>query len=280
MSDTDFSPVAAEETLAIMDSDALPGAQAPDDLGLRPEDTLIVDVRGFEGPLDLLLTLARNQKVDITRVSILDLAEQYLEFIRTARNMRLELAADYLVMASWLAYLKSRLLLPVVEEDDEPSGEELAAALARRLKQLEAMRGVADALQKRNLMGRDVFARGMPEPMTSTRRSEYDAELIDLLKAYAHQRQSTVRRPVVIAERVVLDLKDAREILTRLVGSSAEWVPLHMLLGSYLDDGNRRISVMASSFAASLELAREGHMRLRQDEHFAPLMVRSGAEVG
>lgn len=263
-----------------MSDDTLPGAQAPDDLALRPEDTLIVDVRGFEGPLDLLLTLARNQKVDITRVSILGLAEQYLEFIRKARRMRLELAADYLVMASWLAYLKSRLLLPVVEEDDEPSGEELAAALAKRLKQLEAMRAVADALQKRNLLGRDVFARGMPEPMVATKRSEYEADLVDLLRAYAHQRQTNVRRPVVIAERVVLDLKDARDILNRLIGDYADWVPLDRVLAGYLDDGSRRVSVVASSFAATLELVREGTINMRQDEHFAPLMIRSGAGTG
>lgn len=259
-----------------MRNDALPGAQAPDDIALRPEDTLIIDVRGFEGPLDLLLTLARTQKVDITRVSILDLAEQYLEFIRKARHMRLELAADYLVMASWLAYLKSRLLLPVVEEDEEPTGEEMAAALAKRLKQLEAMRAAAEALQKRNLLGRDVFSRGMPEPMVATKRSEYEADLVDLLRAYAHQRQTNVRLPVVIAERVVLDLKEARDILTRLVGDYAEWVPLDRLLGSHLDDGSRRVSVVASSFAAALELVREGAVQVRQDEHFAPLMIRSG----
>lgn len=245
------------------------------------EDAFLVDVDGFEGPLDLLLELARRQKVDLAKISVLALAEQYLAFVEEARRVRLELAADYLVMAAWLAYLKSRLLLPV-PDDDEPSGEELAEVLAFRLRRLESMREAAAKLMNRNRLGREVFARGMPEGVTAIRRSAWDADLIDLLKAYADRRQKAMPRVYTLGVRQVWSLMDARETLTRLIGPVADWTPIDVLLSTCRGQGAERGSVMASGFAASLELVREGRAELRQDRHFSPLMVRSakGGQVG
>jgi segregation and condensation protein A len=238
------------------------------------EPALVVDVDGFEGPLDLLLALARSQKVDITRISILALAEQYLSYIEQIRQMRLELAADYLVMAAWLAYLKSRLLLPQEKDDDEPSGEELAAALAFRLRRLEAMRDAAARLANSNRLGRDVFPRGQPEPVVVNRTSEYSATLYDLLSAYAAQRQQKAISIVHVRARQVWSLQEAREVLIRMIGKIAEWTPLQAFLSPYLITSEMRATVTASSFSASLELVREGHIDLRQTEPFAPLYMR------
>ena len=241
----------------------------------RLQDALIVDVDGFEGPLDLLLALARSQKVDLTRISILALAEQYLALIDAARVVRLEIAADYLVMAAWLAYLKSRLLLPEPEVPDEaPSGEELAAALAERLRKLEAIRAAARRLGDRAQLNRDVFARGMPEGIRTVRRSRFEASLHDLVAAYARRRQAAAARRVVVRRRTVIPLKDARTILERLLGATLDWFPLHLLLGPYLTGETGR-GMLASSFAASLELAREGRVELRQTEPFGPILARS-----
>ena len=177
-------------------------------------ETLVVDVEGFEGPLDLLLALARTQKVDLARISVLALAQQYLDFINEARRLRLEIAADYLVMAAWLAFLKSKLLLPAEpSEEGEPSGAELAALLAFRLKRLHAMREVSAQLMTRNRLGRDVFARGLPQPTHITRKSVYDANVYDLLKAYSQQRQRTSSLSLRLRPRTVLSLKDARDEL-------------------------------------------------------------------
>ncbi|HET7716351.1 MAG TPA: ScpA family protein [Bauldia sp.] len=242
------------------------------------EPALVVDVDGFEGPLDLLLSLARTQKVDLTRISILALAEQYLAFIEEVRKLRLEVAADYLVMAAWLAYLKSRLLLPE-EEDEEPTGEELAAALAFRLQRLEAMREAAARLANSNRLGRDVFARGAPEPIEIVRKSEFSATLYDLLTAYAARRQEMAALAVVhMKRRQVWSLNEAREMLSRLVGRIADWTPLHVFLSPYLTP-EMRASVTASAFGASLELVREGRILLRQTEPFAPLYVRDRVAV-
>ena len=243
------------------------------------EPTLVVDVAGFEGPLDLLLELARAQKVDITRISILALANQYLAYIEQIRSLRLELAADYLVMAAWLAYLKSRLLLPEIDDGEEPTGEELAAELAFRLRRLEAMRDAAARLANRDRLGRDIFARGAPEPVQINRRSEYSATLYDLLSAYAAQRQEKAIAVVIIGAREVWSLQDAREALGRMVGRIAEWTPLEVLLLPYLADIGMRRSVTASAFGASLELAREGKLELRQTEHFTPIYVRDRSPV-
>lgn len=239
------------------------------------EPALVVDVDGFEGPLDLLLHLARAQKVDLSRISVLALVEQYITFIDQARKLRLELAADYLVMAAWLAFLKSRLLIPKPVGEDGQSGEELAAVLQFRLRRLEAMRDAASRLVNRNRLGRDVFARGMPETVIVDRRNEYSASLYDLLTAYASQRQRQAITNVRIAKRGVWSLKEARDILTRLIGDFDEWTALDMFLMRYLTSPGQRATAVASSFAASLELVREGQLEVRQDAAFAPLYIRA-----
>ena len=238
---------------------------------------LVIDVAGFEGPLDLLLFLARNQKVDLTRISVLALAEQYLEFIESARRVRLELAADYLVMAAWLAYLKSRLLIPQPVKDDGPSGEDLAATLAFRLRRLEAIRDAARRLVSRDRLGRDFFARGAPEAIPEERRSAYDATLYDLLAAYASLRQRNAVTNVTIAKRRVWSLAEARLMLARLVGELDEWTALDRFLFRYLSDPEERHTVIASSFAATLELVREGRIEIRQDDAFGTIYMRTGA---
>jgi segregation and condensation protein A len=240
-----------------------------------PGETLVVDVEGFEGPLDLLLALARTQKVDLARISVLALAQQYLDFIAEARRLRLEIAADYLVMAAWLAFLKSKLLLPSEpSEEGEPTGEELAALLAFRLKRLDAMRDVAAQLMTRKRLGRDVFARGLPEPTRITKKSVYDANVYDLLKAYSQQRQRTATRTWQVRQRTVWSLKEAREELERLLGISCDWAPLDQLLAEFLVEPELRKTALASSFTATLEMTREGALEISQSKLFAPLMIR------
>jgi segregation and condensation protein A len=245
-----------------------------DDDRATGEPELVVDVAGFEGPLDLLLHLARNQKVDLARISIVALAEQYLAFIARVRAMRLELAADYLVMAAWLAFLKSKLLIPKQKDEEGESGEEMAAVLQFRLRRLEAMRGAAARLVNRNRLGRDVFARGMPEMVIVEKRNEYSASLYDLLSAYAQQRQRLAVSNVTIAKRGVWSLKDARAVLTRLVGQLADWTALDAFLIDYLANPEEKRTAIASSFAATLELVREGALEVRQQEVFAPIYLR------
>lgn len=239
-------------------------------------ESLHIDVDGFEGPLDLLLHLARHQRVDLSRISILALAEQYLTFVENARRIRLELAADYLVMAAWLAYLKSRLLIPEPTTDDEPSGEEMAAQLAFRLKRLEAMRDAASRLMNRNRLGRDVFPRGGPEEIVVEKRSEFQATLYDLLTAYASQRQRQSVTSVTISSRRVWSLTDARTILTRMIGAMVDWTALDQFLVRYVIEPEDRATAIASSFAASLELVREGGLEIRQETPFAPIYMRRG----
>ncbi len=248
---------------------------APDEDTRAPAEALVVDVAGFEGPLDLLLHLARNQKVDLARISILALAEQYLLFVDQARTLRLELAADYLVMAAWLAYLKSKLLIPKQPGEEGESGEELAALLQFRLKRLEAMRDAATRLVNRNRLGRDVMARGMPEVVVLEKHTTYAASLYDLLTAYAIQRQRQAITNVRIARRTVWSLQDAREILTRLIGRMRDWTALDRFLVEYLARPEERATAIASSFAASLEMVREGTLEVRQHEAFAPIYLRS-----
>ncbi|MDQ0315580.1 segregation and condensation protein A [Amorphus orientalis] len=244
-------------------------------------DALHLDIRGFEGPLDLLLALARSQKVDLTRISVSDLAEQYLAFIEEARRIRLELAADYLVMAAWLAYLKSRLLVPKQSDDDEePTGEELAAELAFRLKRLEAMRKAGEDLMARPILGQGVLARGAPEPIGVKRTTKWQASVYDLLSAYASQRQREMGTVVHMRRRVVWSLADARSALERIVGTIADWTPIDELLKRYMTDPGQRPTVLASTFSASLELVREGHLELRQTAPFAPIYVKTRAPDG
>src|SRR5947199_3509592 len=232
------------------------------------EPALIVDVEGFEGPLDLLLMLARQQKVDLARISILALADQYLAFIEEARKVRLELAADYLVMAAWLAYLKSRLLLPEKEGELGPSAEDMATALAQRLRRLEANRNAAEALVGRPKLGRDVFRPGAPEPIADIKRPEWTATLYDLLTAYAHQRQKTALAHVRFAPRTVWSLAEAREALERMIGATRDWSRLDHYLLRYVVEPAMRATVMASSFASVLVMVHEGAVDVHQETAF------------
>ncbi|MCO6052033.1 segregation/condensation protein A [Mesorhizobium sp. RP14(2022)] len=238
-------------------------------------DALVVDVDGFEGPLDLLLHLSRRQKVDLARISIVALVDQYLDFISNARELRIELAADYLVMAAWLAFLKSRLLMPAKMEPEGEGGEEMAAVLQFRLQRLEAMRLAAQRLMERRQLGRDVFPRGAPDIAIASPKTAYKASLFDLLTAYAVQRQRRAVTEVRIAKRSVWALKEARELLTRLLGRESDWMELDHFLLQFACPPEERRSARASSFAASLELVREGIVEVRQEEAFQPIMMRS-----
>src|SRR5262245_32963128 len=242
----------------------------------RADEALIVNLEGFEGPLDLLLAMARTQKVDLAKISVLALAEQYLKFVTHALKLRLSLAADYLVMAAWLAFLKSRLLLPREEGTaDQPSGEELAARLAFRLMRLEAMRDAAGKLTTRKRLGRDVFARGQPEGVRTIRVRKYTAMIFDLLKAYADQRKKTVvKRAHVVPRRTVWSIKEARQRLEALLGERADWVQLDLFLQQYGAVPDIARTARASSFGATLEMAREGLIELSQAEPFAPIYLR------
>ncbi len=242
----------------------------------KPINTNImyVDVSGFEGPLDLLLELARRQKVDLANISILALAEQYLEFIELVRKKRIDIAADYLVVAAWLAYLKSRLMVPQATSDDEPSGEMMAAMLQFRLKRLEAMRNAGEKLINRNRLGRQIFARGDPESIKIKNTSAWQASLYDLLKAYSVQRQRGINTDYSPNIRTVLSLQDAHEMLQKLIGDNFEWVALDIYLAKYLGTKEEAASILASSFSASLELVRQGSVELRQTSAFGTLLVR------
>src|SRR6201981_3371155 len=232
------------------------------------EPALVVDVAGYEGPLDLLLALARQQKVDLAKISILARADQYLQFIEAARRIRLELAADYLVMAAWLAFLKSRLLLPEPPTPDGPSAEEMATALANRLRRLQAIREAANRLVKRPQVQRDMLSRGTPEAIAEIRHPKYTATLFDLLTAYATQRQQRVLASVHLAKRTVWSLSEARASLERLIGLAEDWSCLDEYLLAYVVEPSQRATVFASSFAAALELVREGRMELNQKAAF------------
>ena len=238
------------------------------------EQALVVDVEGFEGPLDLLLTLSRQQKVDLAKISILALADQYLAFIEEARRLRLELAADYLVMAAWLAYLKSRLLLPDVNAPEGQSAEDMANALALRLKRLEAIRTVAEQMFTRQQLGRDIFARGQPEPIAHIKRPEWTATLYDLLSAYSHQRQKNALSRVKLAKRAVWSLAEAREALVRLIGQGSDWTCIDQYLIKYVVEPSLAPTVFASSFASALEMVREGTAEIHQHQAFAPIYMR------
>lgn len=242
--------------------------------GPDASEIMYVDVDGYEGPLDLLLEMARRQKVDLANISVLALAEQYLAFIETVREKRIEIAADYLVMAAWLAYLKSRLMVPQVANDDEPSGEQLAAALQFRLKRLEAMRAAAAQLVNRPRLGVEIFARGAPEPIEIKRSTLWDVSLYELLKAYSMQRERGLSTEYKLTQRVVWGLQEAKDILERLIGHSGEWVALDTHLAQYLARPGERATILASSFSASLEMVRQGHVELRQHDAFGPILLR------
>ena len=246
----------------------------------RDDERLIVDVDGFEGSLDLLLELARRQKVDLHRISVLALAEQYLTFIEQARTVRLELAADYLVMAAWLAYLKSRLLLPRPAVADEPEAAELAAALAERLRRLETMRAAAAALEARPRLGRDMALRGAADQDVNEGGAPvWTATLYDLLSAYAHRRQTRASARFSVAKRTVWSLNDARAALQRLVGTTLDWSALDDFLAAFCPTSALSRTVRASAFAVALEMVREGQLALRQEGAFAPLWVKASGDA-
>jgi segregation and condensation protein A len=242
---------------------------------IAPADRMLVALDGFEGPLDLLLHLARAQKIDLAKLSVLALAEQYLAYIAEARALRLEVAADYLVMAAWLAFLKSKLLLPAEEkQEDGVDGEEMALHLAFRLKRLDAMRQAAASLFNSKQLGIDFFSRGLPEGMRTIRKSDYWASVYDLLKAYADQRRKNVVTPVKMGGRNVWSIKQAREVLERLVGPDWDWEALDSYIEQFLADPVVSKTALASSFGATLELTREGYTELRQARPFAPIYIK------
>jgi segregation and condensation protein A len=238
------------------------------------EGPLVVDLEGYEGPLDVLLALARAQKVDLTRISILQLAEQYLEFIRQARRLRLEIAADYLVMAAWLAYLKSRLLLPEVPDEDEPTGAEMAARLAFQLRRLEAMREAATRLMARERLGHDIFARGEPEGVRVIKSNVFEASLYDLLRAYADHRTRQAPAHLRIAPPPVYTVDAALTRLGEILGTMPDWQTLERFLPTDLGGEISLRSTMAATFAASLELVRQGKIEMRQGSNFGPIYLR------
>ena len=238
-------------------------------------ETLIIDVDGYEGPLDLLLTLSRTQKVDLRKISVLDLAVQYLMFIERATALRIELAADYLVMAAWLAFLKSRLLLPPDTKEDGPSGDELAAHLAYQLERLQAMRDCAAKLMARDRLGKDRFVRGLPEDVSRRRKVIYTANLLDLMQGYARIRTKDDFRPFVLDRDAVLTMEQALTRMRGLIGFTGDWTDIISYLpDDWLNDPQKRKSATASTFAASLELAKEGKIEIRQCEVYAPIEIR------
>lgn len=242
-----------------------------------PDERLVLNIDGYEGPLDLLLSLARDQKLDITKISILQLADQYLTFIEKARELRLEIAADYLVMAAWLAYLKSRLLLPKTKDEDEPSGPELAAALRFQLERLEAIREVAARLMARPQLGRDFFRRGAPEVTRVVTETVYEASLYDLLKAYGQQKNRQTENVLHIrASGELYSVEAARSRLAAMLGDIPEWRSLESFLPPSLRPGLNRRSALASTLAASLDLAKNGNIVLRQDRTFGPVFIKPG----
>ncbi|MEM0976933.1 MAG: ScpA family protein [Pseudomonadota bacterium] len=239
-------------------------------------EAFVVDVDGFEGPLDMLLTLARTQKVDLRKISVLALAEQYLHFVEEARRLRLELAADYLVMAAWLAYLKSRLLLPPEPEDEGPNAEDLAAHLAFQLERLEAMRGAAARLMGRDQLGRDFFARGLPEDIERKKIITYKASVLDLMQAYAAIRTREDFKPLHLEERDhVFTMEQALERMKGLLGHAVSWSDLQQFLPEgWQTDARLARSATASSFAASLEMVKAGLIEIRQSGLFEPIEIK------
>jgi segregation and condensation protein A len=242
-------------------------------------DRLLLELDGYAGPIDVLLELAREQKVDLKHIRILDLAEQYLEFVREARALRLELAADYLVMAAWLAYLKSRLLLPETGTEEEPSGAEMAAALKFQMQRLQAMRDAGEKLILLPRLGNDIFARGTPERPRTRTTTTYDATLFDLLKAYGRQRAHAGPTNLHIHRTELYSVDQAVARLTAMLGAMPGWRTMSSFLPRDLrQDPLLRRSALASTFAATLEMCKAGKLRIRQDGSFGPIYLRSAAE--
>ena len=247
---------------------------------LCADDRLLVELDGFEGPLDLLLALAREKKLDISQISIADLATQYIEYINDLKKHRLEIAADYLVMAAWLVFLKSKLILPSEEaEEESPSGDQLAAQLAFRLKRLEAMRAKGNELMARPQLGQEFFAVGASLGRNTVSKIEYKAELFDLLKAYSAQQQRQVVQGYKVKRRQVWSIKKARNRLSSLLGMSIEWAPINELIASFMGAEALMKTTVASTFGATLEMARDGVIEIKQSGPFQPLYVKSAPHV-
>ncbi|MGA0346352.1 MAG: segregation and condensation protein A [Alphaproteobacteria bacterium] len=243
------------------------------------EGALVVDLEGFEGPIDMLLTLAREQKVDLLNISILQLADQYLSFISEARRLKLEVAADYLVMAAWLAYLKSRLLLPAEETEDEPSGSEMAEALAFQLRRLEAMQNFGGKVMALPRLGKDVFSRGAPEGVKILKNPVYDLSLYELLKSYGDQYSRAKEGQLLeIAPTEFYSVDDALERLRLMLGKTPGWTVLSSFLPNDISEPLVWRSALASTFAASLELAKSGQIEIQQGQTFGPMYLRSKVE--
>jgi len=235
---------------------------------------LVLDLDGYEGPIDVLLALARDQKVDLKKLSILELADQYLSFIAKARRLRLEIAADYLVMAAWLAYLKSRLLLPEPPSDGEPSGAELAEALAFQLQRLEAMQKAGQEMMALPQLERDTFLRGWPEPVQVINIPVFEVTLYDLLRAYGSYPNRSKEGLLQITPLNLFSMDDALKRINEMLGVAMEWTSLVTFLPSDLLLPIQKRAAIAATFAASLELARSGHINLRQDGAFGPIFLR------
>jgi segregation and condensation protein A len=263
--------------IPIAEIDEFEGPEADND------GQFLLDLDGYGGPIDVLLTLARDQKVDLTKISILALAEQYLAFIERARRLRLELAADYLVMASWLAFLKSRLLLPEPEGEEEPSAAEMADALAFQIRRLESMQKAGQRLQTLPQLGRDLFQRGMPEPIVVDRRSIFDLNLFDLLAAYGQHLSRRDRQLYTIEPFMLHSVETAIERLSQMIGRLPQWTLLSQFLppvdAERISSGEQRRlvgrSAVAATFGATLELAKRGMVTIRQDGNFEPIYIRS-----
>ena len=251
-----------------------------EDVEPTPRGPFVIDIDGFEGPIDLLLSLAREQKVDLAKISILQLADQYLEFIARAREISIDLAADYLVMAAWLAYLKSRLLVPKTDQEEEPTGEEMAAALAFKLQRLEAIRTVGEKLVARPRLGQEMFGRGMAEPVQVETKTIFEVTLYDLLKAYADHRRRRNAVSLSIEPMPLYSLDEAMERLRALVGSTPEWADLWTYLPTGLRGSLVARSALATTFSACLELVKEGRIQMRQSGTFGPIHIRSAGRDG
>ena len=251
-----------------------------DSISARAEgEQLLLDLEGFDGPIDMLLSLARDQKVDLTKISILALANQYIDFIEKATELRLELAADYLVMASWLAYLKSRMLIPEEENTDEPSGEMMAEALAFQLRRLESIRGVSDKLMGRPQLGLSFFARGAPEGLKTISKSTHDASLYDLLKAYGDIQQRKEHSTYHIHAFNIMSIDEMMERFDKMLGQiPKEWIKLNTFLPRTAKEKVGIKSEMASTFGASLELAKRGDLNIQQEKLFSPIYIRKSDE--
>jgi segregation and condensation protein A len=277
-------PPAESSTAAETSAEGAPGADASAGSGddgfddapprVANDDELVLDLDGFEGPIDALLTLARDQKVDLRKISILELADQYLAFIARARRLRLEIAADYLVMAAWLAYLKSRLLLPEPPSDGEPSGAELAAALAFQLQRLEAMQEAGKKLMALPQFGRDFFPRGAPEPVKIVDVPVWNVTLFDLLKAYGTHSGRRREGMLRIAPLNLFSMDDALKRIGDMLGQALDWTVLRRFLPDGMETPLQRRSALAATFAATLELARDGKIELRQEGLFGQIYLR------